>query len=69
MSLRRVPIGKAYSTKLEPEEPWRYVCPDCGTSNVERHKENRNAYCRGCNIKIGRVYDKKKGVLVDTEEI
>jgi len=50
-------------------EPWRYVCPSCGSSTLYRRNGDRisgsepegKCYCSGCNSGLNYVYDKRRG--------
>jgi hypothetical protein len=46
MSLRPN-IPERDSRKPDPDEPWRYVCPDCGCQ-VSGQARAMNIRCRGC---------------------
>jgi len=52
-----------YRSKPDPEEPWRYVCPECG-NQVYRAKHNHGYYCETCQsggYAKDELYDKKRG--------
>lgn len=37
-------VGRAYRRKVDPEEPWRYVCPDCGSPSVKLLVGGKSGY-------------------------
>lgn len=53
----------------DPEEPWRFACPDCGSSSVDTLEKAHvrdghdqfTFYCRACSQKLEYVLDKKSG--------
>ena len=56
------------------EEPYRYVCIACGSTQVTRRREKEGAYrldelhhfyCMVCRSKSKWAYDKKRGFDVD----
>lgn len=53
-------VNKAFSRKIDPEEPWRYVCPKCG-SQVYRGSSTDWPRCEKHGIfEDGFVLDKKE---------
>jgi len=40
-------VRPAHSRKPDPQEPYRYVCPDCG-GQVRGEQTSTNYYCRDC---------------------
>lgn len=57
-----IPVGDATG------DPWRYVCPKCGSHTVIKRMENSirgptssGYYCRGCSTGIAQLYDKQQG--------
>lgn len=41
------PIPPAGRSKPDPDNPYRYVCPDCG-SQVHRGNRSRQYHCQAC---------------------
>jgi hypothetical protein len=41
------PISPADARKPDSDEPWRFVCPDCGRQ-VRGERKSRRYYCRDC---------------------
>ncbi len=62
----------AHFARPLPEEPWRYSCPDCGTTAVDRLEKRGDRsghhefpfYCTGCEEKLAHVIDNKTGKRV-----
>jgi hypothetical protein len=70
-------VGRQSDTLLNDREgsPWRYVCPECGSSAIRtRFKTERDGrsgrtsgglyYCEGHSGAISTVYDKRQGIEV-----
>jgi len=36
-----------YDSKPDPDEPWRFTCPDCG-NQVYRHVRKKVYHCQSC---------------------
>lgn len=57
-------VQEAYRTKPDPDEPWRYVCPNCGGQVHANAQARRKPYqctrCRKTWRKDG-LRDKKNG--------
>lgn len=56
--------------KIDPAEPYRYVCPYCDSCQVRGNTRTGNEkevvkkyWCRLCDIQLYRVFDKKKGIM------
>lgn len=50
--------------KIDPDEPWRYKCPECGSVQVydiKRKQVNYDLpyYCVACAEKLNYVIDRK----------
>jgi hypothetical protein len=55
-----------HGRKPDPEEPYRYVCPDC-TGLVNSSSNNSDGYwCHECDraFDFEELYDKRNGVIV-----
>lgn len=56
----------------DPDEPWRFVCPECRSPTIDSLKEKYvhgghhqlTFYCRNCNEKLEYVIDQKSGKRV-----
>lgn len=45
---RHEPVSPANARKPDPDEPWRYVCAECGCQ-VYGDRQTHNGYeCAGC---------------------
>jgi rubredoxin len=43
---------RPYAHRRDPDEPWRWRCPDCGSSNVDRellHTDTERYKCSRCD--------------------
>lgn len=56
-------VPAAFSHKPDPDEPWRYVCPDCG-GQIRSRPKHVDYWCDGCGSHVDRLYDKKNEVNV-----
>jgi len=45
--------SEPHAHKPDPDEPWRYACPDCGSVNVQHQHtvtcDERRFQCQECN--------------------
>lgn len=55
-------IQPAHARKPDPDEPWRYVCPDCG-GQVNGGDSSHGYRCTTCGVRHGpdQLYDRKRG--------
>jgi DNA-directed RNA polymerase subunit RPC12/RpoP len=53
-------LPEAYGSKPDPDEPWRYVCPDCGRQIVTARGIQKYR-CRNCSktFEFEELRDKK----------
>lgn len=51
------------SKRIDPDEPWRYACPDCGGTNLEKNVRV-GPYCHDCTERKTFVVDKKTDAQV-----
>jgi len=66
-------IARAYETKLNPSEPWRYSCINCDSVALDVRKDSTRSQtglvrCRKCGNMFKEVWDKKKRVRCDVTE-
>lgn len=54
-------FNKAHSDKPDPEEPWRYVCPDCHGQVSEWGGLKYKCSSCGKNTQKDNLYDQKTG--------
>jgi transcription elongation factor Elf1 len=62
----------AHFERPSPDEPWRFACPECGSSSVDalekvhakRGHDQFAFYCRGCGQKLEYIVDKKSDTHV-----
>lgn len=70
--LRRVngdeTVGQAFASKPDPDEPWRYVCPEC-EGQVRRSGKGLQYGCSTCSWTGYRadLWDRKRSIRVGTE--
>ena len=57
-------VRESHTKSPDPDEPWRYVCPECG-GTVRKHR-GRLYRCDECNdgYKKRELFDKKRGKKV-----
>lgn len=65
------PVKPAHTSKPDPGEPWRYVCPACELQQIEYRgptggmgnsgSTDRYVYCRSCRRRQRAVLDKRTG--------
>jgi DNA-directed RNA polymerase subunit RPC12/RpoP len=44
-----------YSTRPDPDEPWRYGCPDCGNPQLNEYAhagDERHFLCADCGHRV-----------------
>lgn len=55
-----------------PDEPWRFECPDCGSSAVDSLQKAQigagpdefNFYCQSCSQKLEYIIDKQSDTQI-----
>lgn len=59
-------IQTEYRTKPDPDEPWRYVCPEC-KAQVSGNKSMVTYYCEKCEVwwRKEELLDKKHDFVDD----
>jgi DNA-directed RNA polymerase subunit RPC12/RpoP len=55
-----------HGRKPDPEEPYRYVCPDCAAQVNSATNNSERYYCHECGrfFDFEELYDKRNGVVV-----
>lgn len=60
-------LTPSHHERPSPDEPWRFACPDCGSSAVDSLARSRirgghdefNFYCQNCHEKLVAIIDKQ----------
>jgi len=48
-----------YQDKVDPHEPWRYVCEGCFSVLLRYKPASKTVYCQSCNVSSDYCIDMK----------